>query len=211
MEKLGSKFHKLLHAFFWWHLCWLSEKRERRVLGSCQHSQPSVPATTARLFLPSFIYYNSKSMLLGSIQHQLMQHQGGIFHWHSWVKRSSTDNWLPCLEQRFAQFQILILQIGVILALIQRPPSRKGMKKAVKSFMSLWEVPTWNLLLLYKTSGEAARLPLLVSCCLSSFLLIPEATAIHSCPEGGNNTGPKWHIAEAANIHVLWQLGIRDS
>lgn len=63
--------------------------------------------------------------------------------------------------------------------------------------MSLCQVPTWNLLLLYKTSGE--ELPLVVSCCLSSFLLIPEATA-------KNNTGPKSHIAEAANIHALWQL-----
>lgn len=70
--------------------------------------------------------------------------------------------------------------------------------------MSLCEVPTWNLLLLYKTSGE--ELPLLVSCCLSSFLLIPEASVVHSCPEDENNTGPKWHIAEAANIHALWQL-----
>lgn len=46
------KFHKLLHASFWWHLCWLSKEKERRALGSCQHSQPSVPATAAYLFLP---------------------------------------------------------------------------------------------------------------------------------------------------------------
>lgn len=73
------KFHKLLHASFWWHLCWLSKEKELRALGSCQHSQASVPATIAHLFLPSYIYYNSKSVVLGPIQHHLMQHQGDIF------------------------------------------------------------------------------------------------------------------------------------